>query len=133
MLLINNLKKISLKILPTHILALPQCCQEMRYIGIRLHVFPLACLEQKKLAANQPSLQCSNYINKEASTVLCSVEYFFLLLECSTAFCVLYNRTERIRESSNFLMYSAKFSNFSIFFQWRKSGVSLALFFDKAR
>ena len=97
MLLINNLKRISLKILRKHIVALPQCCQEMRYIGIRLHVFPLACLEQCKLAANQLSLQYSNYINKEASTVLCSVKYFFLLLQCSTAFCVLYNRTEQIR------------------------------------
>ena len=89
MLLINNLKRISLKILRTHILALPQSCQEMRYIGIRLHVFPLACLEQCKLAANQPSIQCSNYINKEASTMLCSVEnftYFWSALPLSVCF-----------------------------------------------
>ena len=90
MLLINNLKRISLKILRTHILALPQSCQEMRYIGIRLHVFPLACLEQCKLAANQLSLQYSNYINKEASTVLCSVfsifSYFWSALPPSVCF-----------------------------------------------
>ena len=69
------------------------------------------------------------------------VECFSLLLECSSASWVLYNRAEHsrgllicfmiLKESNNSPTHSAEFSN-QTFFQSSKSGVRRSLFADKA-